>query len=62
MERRFRKDLNVPVVGFDGDQADPRNFSEAQYATRVQGLFEEMEELKAKKQKDSDVKGGIKHE
>lgn len=44
MERRFRKDLGVPVVGFDGDQADPRNFSEAQYETRVQGLYELMEE------------------
>lgn len=46
MERRFRKDLEVPVVGFDGDQADPRNFSEAQYRTRVEGLFEIMEEQK----------------
>jgi benzoyl-CoA reductase/2-hydroxyglutaryl-CoA dehydratase subunit BcrC/BadD/HgdB len=48
MERRFRKDLGVPVVGFDGDQADPRNYSEAQYNTRVQGLFEVMEEYAAK--------------
>ena len=30
-------------VVFDGDQADPRNFNEAQYATRVQGLVEAME-------------------
>ena len=44
MERRFRKDLGVAVAGFDGDQADPRNFSEEQYKTRVQGLFEIMEE------------------
>ena len=43
MERRFRNDLGVGVVGFDGDQADPRNFSNAQYITRVQGLFEIME-------------------
>lgn len=49
MERRFRKDLGVPVVGFDGDQADPRNFSEAQYSTRVEGLYEVMEEYAAKK-------------
>lgn len=48
MERRFRKDLDVPVVGFDGDQADPRNFSEAQYQTRVEGLFEMMEEKRNK--------------
>jgi benzoyl-CoA reductase/2-hydroxyglutaryl-CoA dehydratase subunit BcrC/BadD/HgdB len=46
MERRFRKDLGVAVVGFDGDQADPRNFSEAQYVTRVEGLFEIMEAAK----------------
>jgi benzoyl-CoA reductase/2-hydroxyglutaryl-CoA dehydratase subunit BcrC/BadD/HgdB len=46
MQRRWHKDLGVPVVGFDGDQADPRNFSEAQYATRVEGLFEMMEAQK----------------
>ncbi len=42
MGRRIRDDLNIPVVTFDGDQADPRNFSEAQYATRIQGLYEIM--------------------
>jgi benzoyl-CoA reductase/2-hydroxyglutaryl-CoA dehydratase subunit BcrC/BadD/HgdB len=47
MQRRFHKDLGVPVVGFDGDQADPRNFSEAQYMTRVEGLYELMEANKA---------------
>lgn len=46
MERRFRKDLGVGVVGFDGDQADPRNFSNAQYITRVEGLYEIMEAKK----------------
>lgn len=50
MERRFRKDLGIPVVGFDGDQADPRNYSEEQYITRVQGLYEVMEEYAAKKE------------
>ena len=50
MERRFRKDLGVAVVGFDGDQADPRNFSEAQYQTRVQGLYEVMEENAKKRE------------
>ena len=49
MERQFRKDLGVPVVGFDGDQADPRNFSEAQYETRVEGLYELMEENRERK-------------
>ena len=42
MQRRFNKDLGVPTAGFDGDQADPRNFNEAQYETRVQGLVEAM--------------------
>ena len=37
------KDLGVPTAGFDGDQADPRNFNAAQYETRVQGLVEAME-------------------
>ena len=31
------------MITFDGDQADPRNFSEAQYQTRVEGLVEIME-------------------
>lgn len=43
MQRRFTRDLGVPCAGFDGDQADPRNFNEAQYDTRVQGLVEAME-------------------
>jgi benzoyl-CoA reductase/2-hydroxyglutaryl-CoA dehydratase subunit BcrC/BadD/HgdB len=47
MERRWHEDLGIPTVGFDGDQADPRNFSEAQYRTRVEGLCELMEANKA---------------
>ena len=39
----FTADLGVPCAGFDGDQADPRNFNEAQYETRVQGLVEAMQ-------------------
>ena len=50
MQRRFNKDLGVPVIGFDGDQADPRNFNAAQYETRVQGLVEAMEENKNSKE------------
>ena len=50
MQRRFTKDLGVPCAGFDGDQADPRNFNEAQYETRVQGLVEAMEANKAAKE------------
>ena len=43
MQRRFTKDLGIPTAGFDGDQADPRNFNAAQYETRVQGLVEAMQ-------------------
>jgi len=44
MQRRFTADLGIPCAGFDGDQADPRNFNAAQYETRVQGLVEAMEQ------------------
>jgi benzoyl-CoA reductase/2-hydroxyglutaryl-CoA dehydratase subunit BcrC/BadD/HgdB len=50
MQRRFTNDLGIPCAGFDGDQADPRNFNEAQYVTRVQGLMEAMEANDAKKE------------
>ena len=50
MQRRFTNDLGVPCAGFDGDQADPRNFNEAQYMTRVQGLVEAMEANQAAKE------------
>lgn len=46
MGRRISRDLGIPVVTFDGDQSDPRNFSEAQYQTRVQGLVEVIESKK----------------
>lgn len=42
MSRQIGEACDIPVVSFDGDQADPRNFSEAQYDTRVQGLAEIM--------------------
>lgn len=48
MGRRIEEDMKIPVVLFDGDQADPRNFSEEQYRTRVQGLVEIMENNKKK--------------
>ncbi|MBO6011168.1 MAG: 2-hydroxyacyl-CoA dehydratase [Oscillospiraceae bacterium] len=47
MSRQIGEACSIPVVSFDGDQADPRNFSEAQYDTRVQGLMEIMESGKA---------------
>ena len=43
MSRQIGEACDIPVASFDGDQADPRNFSEAQYDTRVQGLMEIME-------------------
>lgn len=43
MSRQIGEECEIPVTSFDGDQADPRNFSEAQYETRVQGLAEIME-------------------
>lgn len=49
MSRQIGEDCQIPVTSFDGDQADPRNFSEAQYETRVQGLTEIMESNKGGK-------------
>jgi benzoyl-CoA reductase/2-hydroxyglutaryl-CoA dehydratase subunit BcrC/BadD/HgdB len=46
MSRQIGEACDIPVTSFDGDQADPRNFSEAQYDTRVQGLMEIMETRK----------------
>lgn len=42
MGRRISRDLDIPIVTFDGDQSDPRNFSEEQYKTRIEGLVEIM--------------------
>ena len=53
MERDIREKTGIPTATFDGDQADPRNFSEAQYDTRVQGLIELMEANKAAKMKEA---------
>ena len=48
MERQFREQTGIPTIVFDGDQSDPRCFSEAQYETRVEALVEIMEENKRK--------------
>jgi benzoyl-CoA reductase/2-hydroxyglutaryl-CoA dehydratase subunit BcrC/BadD/HgdB len=50
MERQLREQVGIPTVTFDGDQSDPRAFSEAQYETRIQGLVEIMAENKRKKE------------
>lgn len=39
-----------PYVSFDGDQTDPRNFSQAQYDTRAEALVEIMAENEAQAQ------------
>lgn len=44
MQRRVAEQTGLPYAGFDGDQADPRNFTEAQFETRIQGLVEVMED------------------
>lgn len=46
MERQFQEQVGVPTVAFDGDQSDPRCFSEAQYETRIDALVEIMEQNK----------------
>lgn len=46
MERKVFEETGIPYAGFDGDQADPRSFSKAQFETRLQALVEVMEERK----------------
>jgi len=50
MEEMISKRTNTPFASFDGDQTDPRNFSEAQYDTRIEALSETMEQNIAAKQ------------
>ncbi len=40
--QKLQEDLNIPITTFDGDQADPRNYSKAQYETRIEALVEMM--------------------
>lgn len=42
MKRQLENKYKIPVVTFDGDQADIQCFSEAQYDTRIQGFSELM--------------------
>jgi benzoyl-CoA reductase/2-hydroxyglutaryl-CoA dehydratase subunit BcrC/BadD/HgdB len=44
--RLLQEKHHIPSALFDGDQSDPRVFSEAQFETRVQGLVEIMEQAK----------------
>lgn len=45
--RLLRERTGVPIATFDGDQADPRAFSEAQFETRIQALEEMMDQVKS---------------
>lgn len=51
VQRRVAEMTQVPSVVFDGDQTDPRSFSEAQYETRIQALVEMMEKNKELKER-----------
>ena len=51
VQRRIKDITGCPSVVFDGDQTDPRLFSDAQYETRVQALMEMMDEYKEQKRK-----------
>ena len=46
VQRQLAKTAGVPFTAFDGDQADYRNYSEAQFETRIQGLVEVMQQNK----------------
>ncbi|MEG2379977.1 MAG: 2-hydroxyacyl-CoA dehydratase family protein, partial [Bacilli bacterium] len=46
MQRQTEEVTKIPSAGFDGDQADPRAFTKAQFETRIQGLVEVMDERK----------------
>lgn len=52
-QRQVEAETDIPSVVFDGDQTDPRIFSEAQYETRIQALVEMMESRKH---------GGVKYD
>ena len=46
VQRQLSEMAGVPFTSFDGDQADYRNYSEAQFETRIQGLVEIMKQNK----------------
>lgn len=58
VQRQLSKLAGVPFTSFDGDQADHRNYSEAQYETRIQALVEVMKQNKeAKMAKEAEENG-----
>lgn len=52
VQRQLSQMAGVPFTSFDGDQADYRNYSEAQFETRIQGLVEIMKQNKEAKTND----------
>ena len=46
VQRQLAKAAGIPFTSFDGDQADYRNYSKAQFETRIQGLVEVMQQNK----------------
>lgn len=50
MRRQINEKNGVPYAAFDGDQSDPKNFSKAQFETRIDALIENMREAKAAKE------------
>lgn len=46
LARRVSEETGRPFVSFDGDQADFRNYSEAQFETRVEAFVELMDKYK----------------
>lgn len=49
VQRQLSRIAGVPFTSFDGDQADYRNYSEAQFETRIEGLVEIMKQNKEAK-------------
>jgi Benzoyl-CoA reductase/2-hydroxyglutaryl-CoA dehydratase subunit, BcrC/BadD/HgdB len=58
LTRQVMETTGVPVVVVDGDQDDPRAFSEAQYETRVQALFEMIDQRRQTEQQKERQKNG----
>ena len=55
MRRQFVEQTGVPAVVFDGDQSDPRCFSEAQFDTQIETLVEIMEKNKPQRKEKTNV-------
>lgn len=49
VRRGIMEEVGLPSCIFDGDQTDPKVFSEAQFETRLQALVEIMEKNKGNK-------------